>query len=145
MTNHDKTTALAEARSAVLVFEGYSRPPLSENDRMKWQQRHRIVKRLRTAAGFYARAAGLAGLGYCRVTLTWHVATRHHRDADNVTPTLKAICDGLVDAGVVVDDIPRYMDKLMPVIAYEKGCKPRLELLVEQLPSSPDEHQEVPA
>lgn len=123
----------AEGKAAVLTFEGYSKPPLSENDRMKWRQRAAIVKRLRTATGFYARAAGLQGLGHCRVTLTWHVATRHHRDADNVVPTLKAMCDGLVDAGVVPDDIPQYMDKLMPVIAYEKGCTPRLELLVEQV------------
>jgi hypothetical protein len=68
------------------------------------------------------------------VTLTWHVATNRRRDDDNVVPTLKAMCDGLVDAGVVPDDTDAYMHKLMPMIAYEKGCKPRLELLVEQVP-----------
>jgi crossover junction endodeoxyribonuclease RusA len=36
------------------------------------------------------------------VPLTWFANTRHRRDADNVVPTLKAACDGLVDAGVVL-------------------------------------------
>lgn len=130
---HPETPALAEARSAVIRFEGYSRPPLSENDRMNRYKRAAIIKRLRRATGFYALNAGLRGLGRCRVTLTWHVATKTKRDADNVVPSLKAMCDGLVDAGVVVDDVPEFMDKLMPVIAYEKGCRPRIELLVEQV------------
>jgi hypothetical protein len=31
---------------------------------------------------------------------------------------LKALCDGLVDAEVVPDDVPEYMQKLMPAIRY---------------------------
>jgi len=39
-----------------------------------------------------------------------------------------------VGAVVVVDDTPEYMDKLMPVIAYEGDCAPRLELQVVAIP-----------
>ena len=127
-----KTPALAEV---TLVFDSYSRPPLTENQRMGWRQRHGIVRVVRRLASFEARQAGLSELGVCRVTLTWFVKTRTRRDADNIVPTLKAMCDGLVDAGVVVDDIPALMDKPMPRIVYEQGGTPRLELHVEQLPA----------
>jgi len=129
-----KTPALAEA---TLVFDSYSSPPLTENQRMGWRQRHGIVRVVRRLASFKARQAGLSDLGVCRVTLTWFVKTRTRRDADNIVPTLKAMCDGLVDAGVVVDDIPALMDKPMPRIVYEQGGTPRLELHVSQLGSAP--------
>jgi crossover junction endodeoxyribonuclease RusA len=125
-----KTPALAEA---TLVFDSYSRPPLTENQRMAWRQRHGIVRVVRRLASFKAREAGLSELGVCRVTLTWFVKTRTRRDADNIVPTLKAMCDGLVDAGVVVDDIPALMGKPMPRIVYEQGGTPRLELHVQQV------------
>ena len=116
--------------SAVLPFR-YERPPLTSNQRGSWRTRQRWSKVLRHQTKVMALAAGLAGLGRCRVTLTWYVADRRRRDADNVVPTLKAMCDGLVDAGVVTDDTPELMDKLMPRIAYEQGGAFRLELLVE--------------
>ena len=94
------------------------------------------------ASDFHALAAGLKGLGRCGVTLTWHVATRGRHDEGIIVATIKAMRDGLVDvdvdvdvgAVVVVDDTPEYMDKLMPVIAYEGDCAPRLELQVVAIP-----------
>lgn len=126
-----KTPALAEA---TLVFN-HRRPMLTANQRMSWQQKARVTRVVRNLASFKSREAKLHQLGRCRVTLTWFVATRARRDADNIVPTLKAMCDGLVDAEVVVDDVPALMDKVMPRIVYELGGLPRLELLVEQLPS----------
>ncbi|MBF4578927.1 DUF4406 domain-containing protein [Frigoribacterium sp. VKM Ac-2530] len=126
-----RPTALAEA---TLVFEQFSRPPLTSNQRLGWRAKAALTKKVRAAASFQARAAGLRDLGACRVTLVWYVHTRTRRDADNVVPTLKAMCDGLVDAGVVPDDVPRFMDKLMPRIEYEIAGTPRLELHVKQIP-----------
>ncbi|WP_244278017.1 hypothetical protein [Gordonia westfalica] len=57
------------------------------------------------------------------------------RDADNLVPTLKAACDGLVDAGLVADDTPDLMTKQMPTIhPAEKGERGRLwlELHIEE-------------
>lgn len=109
----------------------YEAPPLTENQRLNRYVRARVVKQLRGEAGMLARAARIPELGRCRVTLTWFVRTTHRRDADNVVPTLKAACDGLVDAGIVTDDTPNLMDKLMPVIVYRPGVRQSLELLVE--------------
>jgi crossover junction endodeoxyribonuclease RusA len=114
----------------VLVLP-YETPPLTANQRMQHFARARHVKTLRGTAGMLARAAHIPELGRCRVSLTWFVNTRHRRDADNVVPTLKAACDGLVDAGVVPDDTPDLMAKVMPVITYRPGVRQSLELLVE--------------
>ncbi|ARC56017.1 hypothetical protein AS850_02880 [Frondihabitans sp. 762G35] len=111
----------------------YPRPPLTENQRHGWRQRASIVKKVRASARIEAEYRHqIPPLGYCRVTLTWVVATRHHRDEDNIVPTLKAMCDGLVDAKVVEDDIPLFMDKIMPRIVYDKEASPHLELLIEK-------------
>ena len=110
----------------------YERPPLSDNVTMHRMQRSRWVKVLRQQAKVHAQHLGLAGFGPCTVTLTWFVRTRHRRDADNPTPTLKALCDGLVDAGLVPDDTPDLMHKRMPVIHYDPTCTPHLELTIER-------------
>jgi len=130
MSDQEQPTALAEA---TLVFDNWTTPPLTENQRMLHRQRSPIVRVVRRLTAFKAREAKLADLGACRASLTWYVATKHRRDADNIVPTLKAMCDGLVDAGVVVDDIPQLMDKPMPRIVYEAGGTPRLELHVEKI------------
>lgn len=109
----------------------YTSPPLAANQRMHWAEKMRVTKQVRQLTEVMAHR--IPDLGKCRVSLTWFVNTRHRRDADNIVPTLKAMCDGLVDAGVVADDIPELMEKVMPVIQYEKGCEARMELRIEKL------------
>lgn len=107
-------------------------PPLTLNQRFAHRaQQWALVKKVRTTGALLVRAQRIPRLGRCRVTLTWYVRTKHRRDADNITATLKALCDGLVDAEVVADDTPELMDKLMPVITYRPGVRPSVELLVE--------------
>jgi len=99
------------------VFElrfDYPRPPISANDRIHWRTRAKLVKDIREATHWRARR--IPELGRCEVTLTWFVTDRRRRDADNVVPTLKAMCDELVALGVVRDDTPQYMVKHMPII-----------------------------
>ncbi len=92
-------------------------PPLSLNDhRMHWAQRAKLTKQLRLIAMTGARS--IPDLEKCSVELVWFVNTRHRRDVDNPVPTLKALCDGLVDAEVVPDDTPEYMSKLPVRIVY---------------------------
>jgi len=98
-----------------------------------WRQRHSIERVVRRLDTFKARQAGLCELGVCRVTLTCFVKTRTRRDADNIVPTLKAMCAVHVDSGVVMDDIPGLMDEPMLHIVYEQGGTPRLKLHVEQI------------
>lgn len=111
----------------------YRRPPLTANQRMHWRRRAELTKQVRVAAMLNARR--IPALGKCEVALTWYVNDRRRRDVDNIVPTLKAMCDGLVDAGVVADDVPNLMVKLMPVIELDKSKPPRMVLRVSSLPA----------
>ena len=83
--------------------------PLSLNGRMHWRKKAALTKQWRT---FAALAAGrYPVLPACDVTLTWYVTDNRRRDEDNLYLLLKALCDGLVDAGVVADDTHQYMGK----------------------------------
>ena len=93
----------------------YDRPPVTANQRLHWRRKADLTAGIRTTTRYLARR--IPELGRCEVTLTWYVTDNRRRDADNVVPTLKAMCDGLVDAGVVADDVPSLMKKNMPVIS----------------------------
>ena len=101
----------------ILTFETYTKPPLSENDRWKhWGQKAQAIKDVRYLTAMKARH--IPPLGRCDVSLIWYVNDKRRRDAENPVSTLKAMCDGLVDAGLVTDDTPDLMVKHMPVITY---------------------------
>lgn len=70
-----------------------------------------------------ATAALIPPLVHCIVEMIWTVPDRKRRDEENPVATLKPVCDGLVDAGIVPDDVPLYMTKPMPRIEYVKGRK----------------------
>ena len=64
----------------------------------------------------------------------WVVKDHIRRDGnENVTPTLKPMIDGLVDAGVVLDDTEAYVIRDMPTVQYEKGATPHMELRIEMI------------
>lgn len=94
----------------------WTKAPLSLNYRLHKMQEAAIVKRIRGEMA--ARSRALPAMGRCDVVLTWVVNDRRKRDEENVVPVLKALCDGLVDAGVVPDDTPAFMAKHMPVIRF---------------------------
>lgn len=119
-------------RRWLIVFH-YAKPPLTANQRLHWAPKHKITRAVREAAFYQARAHGIPPLGRCRVELTWVVADRRRRDADNVSPTLKAICDGFVDAGIVTDDTPDLMQKPEVTIRHEYGATPHLEVIVREV------------
>ena len=113
----------------VLEFP-YTSPPLTANQRLHWRKKATITRDVRELTGLLANR--VSRMSACTVELVWFVNTKHRRDVDNVTPTLKAMCDGLVDANVVTDDTPDLMKKLMPEIVYEKGCIARMELRITE-------------
>ena len=91
-------------------------PPLTLNQRMHWAVKARLTKEVRLIAKVKAR--GIPDLERCSVELVWFVTDKRRRDADNPVLTLKALCDGLVDAEIVPDDTPEYMTKLPVRIEY---------------------------
>ncbi|MBM4489698.1 hypothetical protein GS471_17010 [Rhodococcus hoagii] len=93
----------------------WSKPPMSMNDRMHWAQKAKLTKRIRSTAHTLAAAKRLpAGLDHVTVALVYRPRDRRRRDTDNLMPVLKALCDGLVDHGLVTDDTPQWMTKHMP-------------------------------
>ena len=111
----------------VLTFD-WPRPPLNANQRLHWAAKAKLTRMIRGAT--CAAAINIPRVEKITVQLTWVVTDKRRRDSDNAYPTFKAMCDGLVDALVVPDDTPKYMDKRAPLIRYEPGGTPRLELEV---------------
>lgn len=93
----------------------------------------RLVRAVRTVTCRYAKLYQVPALERCTVALTWYVLTPHRRDAVNLTDTLKAMQDGLVDAGVVSDDTPDLMNAPMPAVIRVDPMKHRaawMELVI---------------
>ncbi len=67
-----------------------------------------------------------------RVTSVLFHKTKRRRDSDNASAMLKPIYDGIVDAGVVQDDTPEYMEKVEPSFEFDKDT-PHVLLLVERI------------
>ena len=66
------------------------------------------------------------------VELVWFVTDKRRRDADNPVLTLKALCDGLVDAEIVPDDTPEYMTKLPVRIEYRPKVAAGMALVIRE-------------
>jgi crossover junction endodeoxyribonuclease RusA len=94
----------------------YPRPPLTANQRLHWRAHHRIRAALLADTQWLIRAHAVPALDRCAVELHWAPPDRRRRDADNLVPTLKVCADALPLEGVVPDDTPVFMDKLMPAI-----------------------------
>lgn len=93
----------------------WTAPPLSMNDRDKWQVKAAKTAKVRAAVSWIVRAE-VPPLDRCDVVLTYHPRDKRRRDEDNLVATLKVACDAIVTAGVVRDDTPDLMVKHMPVI-----------------------------
>lgn len=92
-------------------------PLLSMNDRHHWRKRAELVKAWREAAyyGWWQPPSPRPGCR-CEVAVTLTVRDRRRRDPHNYYPTVKAIIDGLVDAGVWPDDTPEWVTTREPVL-----------------------------
>jgi crossover junction endodeoxyribonuclease RusA len=91
-------------------------PRLSMNGRYHHMQRYTLTNKWRNSAFIAATqhpymAPTLKPLP-CFVRVTFPVKDNRRRDSDNPAPTVKAIVDGLVDAGVWPDDTPEWVETL---------------------------------
>ncbi|OFI46735.1 hypothetical protein BG262_02750 [Floricoccus penangensis] len=84
---------------------------INSNDRMHYQQKAKVTKKLRHMAKLQAYEVSF-GRTYekfsknkpCGVTLTVYTPTKRRSDPDNLQPTLKAIMDGFTEAELWADD-----------------------------------------
>lgn len=108
----------------------YLQPPLTANQRLHWARKAVLTKRCRETACWLAKSKKLPGAQRLTVTLHYRPKERRRRDAHNLYPTVKALVDGLVDAGVVPDDDTTHVSTPEPVI-HEPAAKPGMWLELE--------------
>ena len=114
--------------------------PLSMNDSPSVSRGARMaranqIKELRAEVKAKAKDTPIPACRKVRVTLVYEPRDNRRRDSINLVATLKPVQDGIVDAGVVPDDTPQYMESPLPLIDYKRGGgKPgRLWVAVEQV------------
>jgi crossover junction endodeoxyribonuclease RusA len=101
-------------------------PPLTANQRMHWRAKARVTKDVRQVASLLGRKAPRTEM--LVVTLHYRPRDRRRRDRHNLWPTVKALVDGLVDAGIVPDDDAEHLSTPEPVIHQPNGTKAALWL-----------------
>ena len=98
-----------------IIELSFGRPPLNLNQRMHWAQKAQITRDIRTEVALKARPLKKQfAPGPIQVSLHYRPRDNRRRDPSNFIATQKPILDGLVDAGIVPDDTPDYIDELMP-------------------------------
>lgn len=106
--------------------------PFTMNELTGWlrQQRGRKVKEWREVFYILAKAQKIPELGVVDIVVTHHRPNRAHLpDCAACYPAAKAALDGLVDAGVLIDDSPAYV-KSMTFLEPTVSGKHALELEV---------------
>lgn len=119
-----ETTPCPSRRLPVeLRFAPPTRPWSTNEDRtLHWAPRAKRVKAWRQAAFLTASAAGLRGYDRCLVEVELPFERHARRDPMNYVGTcVKAICDGIVDAGVVPDDTVEWMTVVQPTLVVSRG------------------------
>lgn len=100
----------------------WTAPPLSGNDAAPASKgamyaRAAKVREVRQTARLLGKRVRMPeGAGYLVVQLHYRPRDRRRRDTDNLWSVLKPLADGLVDAGLVADDVPGLMGKPEPII-----------------------------
>lgn len=109
----------------------WQRPPLSENDRLHYRAKAAKVRGIRNLACWWGESLAIPEQEHVTVHMFWFVKDHRRRDSDNAISTAKPFYDGLVDAGIVPDDVPRYMTKVMPEIIYRPDVEPGIRFVLE--------------
>lgn len=103
--------------TSAIIELSFGRPPLNLNQRMHWAQKAELTRDIRQEVCLKARPLKKQfAPGPIIVSLHWQPADNRRRDSDNPVLTAKACFDGIVDAGIVTDDTPDLMQKMMPII-----------------------------
>lgn len=102
---------------------------LSANDRLHWAAKSRRTHALRVKGHTAALAAHLPAMDRAHVEVTVHWPDGRRRDVDNLRPTIKALIDGMVDAGVLIDDDDRHLIGPDLRVADDRSGRPRAAML----------------
>lgn len=91
----------------------------TSNQRLHWAARNRRTATVRMLARHAAR--GLPAVDRCRVTAAIGYPTASRADPSNAAPTVKAVLDGITDAGGWADDDSRHV----LAVTYTRGPETR--------------------
>ncbi|MCU0082223.1 hypothetical protein [Streptococcus danieliae] len=111
---------------------------LNSNDRPHWTQKAKITARLRHLGAIEGRKGKTTTYTKqrpCGLVVTVFSPTKRRMDPPNFYPTVKALVDGLTDAGVWTDDnheVIKYMTFQYGGLSGIKG-KYRLEMEIEEI------------
>jgi len=94
---------------------------LNANQRQHWAKKAAVTRDLRALARLQARHLPPMTRAHLVVHVGW--ADKRKRDVSNIEPTLKALVDGIVDAGVLEDDDDAHLvgPDLRPFVAGKHG------------------------
>lgn len=83
---------------------------ISSNDRGKhWGRKADLTAQWRAAAGWRARQAKVSAMQRADIEVRVVFPNARRRDPHNLTPTIKACIDGLVDVGMLPDDDAKHL------------------------------------
>ena len=102
----------------------FDQRPWTLNAERTWHyhKRAKIVKEWRDAFSLEAKDQGIPNLNKVSVEALPILPTRRLQDPANCFPAVKAAIDGLVDANVIEDDNPNFIDSIKFYSpAYVKG------------------------
>lgn len=117
----------------MLTFEHQAPARMLNMNREKhWAERARLVKTWRHWAHIHARNTHQGQLAPAIVYVTLPVPDRRRRDPHNWSPTVKAIVDGLVDAGWWPDDTPEWVAVTTPTLDVRRDHVVRV--MVDEMP-----------
>lgn len=128
-------------RSRDTIVLPWTAPPLSMNDRGMTRgaamAKATKVRLIRDDVYWLLRSAQLPKARHVTVQLHYRPRDARRRDTDNLTATLKPICDAIAAGterdpgyGMVPDDTPEYMAKPEPIIHPAEKGKPGTMWLV---------------
>lgn len=82
---------------------------INANHRMHWAKKAEKTKAIRWRARWAAKTSGIKRMDQAHLTVHIHWPDKRRRDEHNITPTIKAAIDGLIDAGLLPDDSGDYL------------------------------------
>lgn len=111
---------------------------LSANYRGHWGPKAASTAMVRRDVMGLVRAAHIPGLSKIRVDVERVVNLHRTRDADNLSPLLKAIYDGIgsntgVSARIVDDDNPECIEKPEATFRYARDEQPRIVVTITDI------------
>lgn len=106
------------ARRARLIFNVPREWWLNANQRLHWAQRKTRTSALRELAAIESRGAVIFKHPVHALAIV-STPTNSRFDPPNAAPTVKALIDGIVDAGMLADDNHEHL----PRVSFERGPK----------------------